>query len=129
MSFLPSNEMDKQRKQREYKEALDAQVQGKYAHNTAAAAGGAALPLINHRGQARPNQQPLLRQQYQFPSGNKFRFTTSFYLDIKKSIKMFRCRSPCSTACTPTGRSICPSNRSRLAISHEPGGQTVIRAD
>ena len=73
MSFLPGNESDKQRKQREYKEALDAQVQGRHVSNTAAAAGGAALPLINRRGQQPPPQpqQPLLlRQQYQFPAGN-----------------------------------------------------------
>ena len=72
MSFLPGNESDKQRKQREYKEALDAQVQGRHVNNTAAAAGGAALPLINLRGQQPPQpQQPLLlRQQYQFPAGN-----------------------------------------------------------
>lgn len=89
MSFLPGNDSDKQRKQREYKEALDAQVQGKRAHNTAAGAGGAALPLINPRGQAHPNPQPLLRQQYQFPSGsdssysiNLFRFHTSNSLNL-----------------------------------------------
>ena len=75
MSFLPENSSDKQRKQREYKAALDFQV-GLKERLTGAAAPANNLPVIAQPQQNRAvnsNNNPRFPQSFQFASENDYR--------------------------------------------------------